>query len=564
MTNSDSPKRSIITSASSKFFPSLLNLIGSIKKNYPDHPPIYVYNLGLFPTYKAELKSIEGVSLVEMPRFCSFWRKCYTWKTYIFKHPFTSTTLYLDAGNEVLKPLNPLFDQIERNGYLAVQQGIESKAIIPEDYVSLFGIDKEILGKKVITAGIFGFDTTSALVKKIIADLHDASLAGLCLGYSRTELWKNKHPNNNFFVRNCAHFRHDTTLLTILLYARIPNLISEDEYKFGAQRGEHNKADQIIHNLRMNYDTLHNIRRSVLKPKAVLAAQANRFLINGFFVLKRANKAVKGILLNRNIFSPIFGENLNIVMDSFHEYPGGPEKLFSNVRLYHHQKAYICSKFIEKEASASGAFLDAGAGTGPYSRIASPLYGKVYAYEYNEAELEKARENLKSSRNIEFGEVDLRKIPLEDESIDVFICSEVLEHIQDEELAAKELFRILKPGGKALISMPNKNSIFYRKIARMTQDLVLKKSSGEELSYGEWERIRHISFGSADIEKIVTDAGFRITKRHGANLIPLPTPIRKFLMTKMPALFYIWAILERNLSKLAPSSCSFYFVEIEK
>ena len=53
---------------------------------------------------------------------------------------------------------------------------------------------------------------------------------------------------------------------------------------------------------------------------------------------------------------------------------------------------------------------------------------------------------------IEFKEADVRKLPFEDESFDVIVSSGALHHISrdrsDHEQAAKEMLRVLKPGGK--------------------------------------------------------------------------------------------------------------------
>ena len=49
---------------------------------------------------------------------------------------------------------------------------------------------------------------------------------------------------------------------------------------------------------------------------------------------------------------------------------------------------------------------------------------------------------------------DICKLPFEDESFDYIICNHVLEHIPDDKKALSELFRVLKPSGKAFISVP--------------------------------------------------------------------------------------------------------------
>lgn len=42
------------------------------------------------------------------------------------------------------------------------------------------------------------------------------------------------------------------------------------------------------------------------------------------------------------------------------------------------------------------------------------------------------------------------------------ICSEVLEHLEDDKAALKEIFSLLKAEGYALLSVPSRNSLFFR------------------------------------------------------------------------------------------------------
>lgn len=48
----------------------------------------------------------------------------------------------------------------------------------------------------------------------------------------------------------------------------------------------------------------------------------------------------------------------------------------------------------------------------------------------------------------------LTQLPAADRSIDCILCTEVIEHVQDDGTAARELGRVLAPGGFALISVP--------------------------------------------------------------------------------------------------------------
>jgi SAM-dependent methyltransferase len=49
---------------------------------------------------------------------------------------------------------------------------------------------------------------------------------------------------------------------------------------------------------------------------------------------------------------------------------------------------------------------------------------------------------------------DLTACPLPDASVDVFVALNVLEHIQDDAQAMREIYRILKPGGIAILEVP--------------------------------------------------------------------------------------------------------------
>jgi len=45
-------------------------------------------------------------------------------------------------------------------------------------------------------------------------------------------------------------------------------------------------------------------------------------------------------------------------------------------------------------------------------------------------------------------------VPVSDQSFDTAICTAVLEHLEEPELALRECFRVLKPGGMAIYSVP--------------------------------------------------------------------------------------------------------------
>jgi SAM-dependent methyltransferase len=50
--------------------------------------------------------------------------------------------------------------------------------------------------------------------------------------------------------------------------------------------------------------------------------------------------------------------------------------------------------------------------------------------------------------------VDIMNIPYKDDSFDVILCSHVLEHVANDQKAMRELFRVLIPGGWAILQSP--------------------------------------------------------------------------------------------------------------
>jgi hypothetical protein len=109
----------IITASSESYAQSLLALIGSLNCNWPEHPPILVYNIGLSDN-NLEILSANQIPVRQVPPFCPHWRKHYTWKLWCWQDAPADHVLWMDAGMSILAPLNEVFRAIETFGYFAV------------------------------------------------------------------------------------------------------------------------------------------------------------------------------------------------------------------------------------------------------------------------------------------------------------------------------------------------------------------------------------------------------------------------------------------------------------
>ena len=102
-----------------------------------------------------------------------------------------------------------------------------------------------------------------------------------------------------------------------------------------------------------------------------------------------------------------------------------------------------------------GCILEDGCGVGMYVEHLSPFGGTVIGLEYD---FERAAEAGKHSSHMinAAGE----SIPLPASMFDLILSHEVLEHVQDDRLAMREMIRTLKPGGRIVLFVPNRGYPF--------------------------------------------------------------------------------------------------------
>lgn len=104
--------------------------------------------------------------------------------------------------------------------------------------------------------------------------------------------------------------------------------------------------------------------------------------------------------------------------------------------------------------------VDIGCGRGFYVNLLSQLNLdlEVFGLDLNEKYLEVAK-SLKGKR-FYLKKGSALNLPFKANSFDKAIASEILEHLGNDQKAISEIYRVLKPGGIALISVPNKNYPF--------------------------------------------------------------------------------------------------------
>jgi SAM-dependent methyltransferase len=105
-----------------------------------------------------------------------------------------------------------------------------------------------------------------------------------------------------------------------------------------------------------------------------------------------------------------------------------------------------------QEGPPRGRCLNAGCGEGLYTRFLEsfPDVTEIVNIDIEQPQIAARRPDPRHRDAL--GSVT--DLPLEDRSCDWVLCTEVIEHVEDDRAAAIELGRVLKPGGFALISVP--------------------------------------------------------------------------------------------------------------
>jgi predicted SAM-dependent methyltransferase len=135
--------------------------------------------------------------------------------------------------------------------------------------------------------------------------------------------------------------------------------------------------------------------------------------------------------------------------------------------------------------------------------------------------------DLKNSYNIG-SLMDISCSAISSNAIDVIVCIHVLEHIENDRQAIRELHRILKPGGWAIISVP----------IRLTEPTYENPSVVSEIDrlreFGEKDHVR--IYGSDFINRL-KDGGFEVTLDRGDLLDP--HQMRKFGLLEDENIFLV-------------------------
>jgi SAM-dependent methyltransferase len=130
----------------------------------------------------------------------------------------------------------------------------------------------------------------------------------------------------------------------------------------------------------------------------------------------------------------------------------------------------------------------------------------LYRHLFRDAGLDYHPTDLSPERYTEIPaveKVDITQIPYSDGTFDVILCNHVLEHVPDDRQAMRELRRVLKDDGLALLQVP-----LGMKLAETDEDPSITDEAERERRFGQFDHVR--IYAEVDYLARLRDAGFAV------------------------------------------------------
>ena len=101
-----------------------------------------------------------------------------------------------------------------------------------------------------------------------------------------------------------------------------------------------------------------------------------------------------------------------------------------------------------------GMVVDIGCGPGVFTRYLCAHAKWVWAGDIDAASLARVKARHRDQKNLALVVTAADRLPFSDSCFDTLLFLEVLEHLPDDAAGVRELFRISKPGGRMVLSVP--------------------------------------------------------------------------------------------------------------
>jgi len=124
---------------------------------------------------------------------------------------------------------------------------------------------------------------------------------------------------------------------------------------------------------------------------------------------------------------------------------------------------------------------------------------------------------------------DLHDVPFDDESFDIVMCNHVMEHVENDIQCMSELYRVLKPGGWAIMQVP----IDFSR-SETLEDPAIQSPEDREKFY--WQK-DHVRLYGTDYPEKLESVGFKVRRDRFAEEIDKKL-IEKYRLQKEEVIYF--------------------------
>ena len=173
-------------------------------------------------------------------------------------------------------------------------------------------------------------------------------------------------------------------------------------------------------------------------------------------------------------------------------------------------------EMIEKRLAAGSKILDVGCGTGHLAAEFNRRGYQAWGTDLAEAMIEYARQHYDREH---FQVADIERIPFPDNFFDGIVCLGVMEYLTHDESALREMWRVLKPNGYAVITTPSSICPFFymdRGLVRLRYMLkpvtgVLKSMlGGQRPTKQPYPKVQHRRYRKGSWVKLMQSQGLEL------------------------------------------------------
>jgi 2-polyprenyl-3-methyl-5-hydroxy-6-metoxy-1,4-benzoquinol methylase len=211
-----------------------------------------------------------------------------------------------------------------------------------------------------------------------------------------------------------------------------------------------------------------------------------------------------------------------------------PEDEIVYQRPNHRIREKIIKKYLKEQ---KGHIIDIGCSSGRY------LSHGVMGADISIEKLRKSKSRLLVNLDVE------EDLCFSENTFDFVLFSEILEHLRNPAQALKNIFYVLKPRGKILITTPHKlsKSILYEKIGPLIEYGIAEGTHGNKYI--------HRNFSKEELKKLLDNAGFETIELYsienelrgwGKLILPFQRMPRFYKIIEIPYLNFICDFLDQS------------------